>query len=296
MSEMTFKRLLTPTHMDEQYFFRGDYTLNLYRGCNHGCVYCDSRSVCYHMDYFAHVRVKKDCLPALERELRGKKRAGVVTMGAASDAYNHLETTLGVTRGALLLLRRYGFGVFIPTKSALIARDADVLGEMAARGYTCVAFSITTGDDALATALEPGAPTPQQRFSAMRALSLAGVYTGTWLNPMLPWLTDTPENITDVLTRTAEAGGRFAVCHFGVTLREGDREYFYHALDTNPLFTGIKQRYCDTFGLQYMCVSPQAQMLAAHFERECERLHLAYRFSQINREAAAREPQQTCLL
>ena len=150
MEDVSFKRLLTPTRYGGEAFFRGDYTLNLYRGCNHGCIYCDSRSVCYHMEDFDHVRVKRDCLAALESELRVKKHAGVVCMGAASDAYNAREASLRVTRGALELLRRYGFGVSLATKGALILRDADVLAEIAKTAYACAAFSITTADAELA--------------------------------------------------------------------------------------------------------------------------------------------------
>ena len=292
ITEFAFKRLLTPTGTDERHFFRGDYTLNLYRGCNHGCAYCDSRSVCYHMDNFDHIRVKANCLPALEGELRARKRAGVVNMGAASDAYNALEAKLRVTRGALELLRRYGFGIFIPTKGALIARDADVLGDIARSAYACVAFSLSTSDAGLAALLEPGAPPPQARYAAMRALADAGVYTGTWLNPMLPFLTDTPQNIRDTLARTADAGGRFALCHFGVTLREGDREYFYRTLDAHPALAGVKARYVETFGLRYLCASPEAEALQALFDEQCERLGLCYTFEAVNRAAAAGEPRQ----
>ena len=296
MSEVPFKRLLTPARASEQFFFRTDWTLNLYRGCNHGCVYCDSRSVCYHMEHFDCVRVKKDCLPALENELRAKKRAGVVSMGAASDAYNALEAQLGVTRGALMLLKRYGFGVAIPTKSDLIARDADVLSALAKQGYACVAFSITTADEQLAALLEPNAPSPARRFAAMQTLAQGGVPVGTWLNPMLPYLTDTVQNVREVLHRTADAGGKFALCHFGVTLREGDREYFYGALDEQPRFAGVKARYINTFGLAYMCPSPDAQRLSDVFTQECERLGLASDFAAVNRTAAACEPQQIKLL
>lgn len=296
MSEISFKRLLTPARSEGEYFFRSDWTLNLYRGCNHGCVYCDSRSVCYHMEDFDRVRVKRDCLAALETELKAKKRAGTVSMGAASDAYNALESKLNVTRGALLLLRRYSYGVVIPTKSDLVARDADVLGDIAKSRYACVAFSITTGDDALASFLEPHASPPKRRFAAMETLARAGVATGTWLNPMLPFLTDTESNIRDVLRRTADAGGRFALCHFGVTLREGDREYFYAALDQNPRLAGVKERYAATYGLSYICTSPDAERLNAVFQEECARLHLLADFAGVNRAAGAAQPVQTTLL
>lgn len=295
MSEFSFRRLLTPSRVAADQFFRSDWTLNLYRGCNHGCVYCDSRSVCYHMEDFDRIRVKKDCLAALETELRTKKNAGVVSVGAASDPYNALEADLRVTQGALILLRRYGFGLFLSTKSALIARDAAYLGELARQGYCCAALSITTGDEGLASLLEPGAAGPARRFSAMAALAAAGVCTGTWINPMLPFLTDTEANLRDLLARTADAGGKFAMCHFGVTLREGDREYFYGALDAHPRFAGVKAKYINAFGLAYGCAAPEAERLSAVFDEECDRLHLAHTFTAINRAAAIGEPVQTSL-
>ena len=292
MSEFSFKRLLTPARTEERGFFRSDYTLNLYRGCNHGCVYCDTRSVCYQIADFDTVRVKKDCLIALEAELKAKQRAGVVSIGAASDPYNAREAQLLVTRGAMQLLRRYAFGVFLSTKSALIARDADVLSQIARGGYACAAFSITTGDEALAALLEPGASPPDARFTAMRALAGAGVLTGTWLNPMLPFLTDSERNILDIVQKTADAGGRFVLCHYGVTLREGDREYFYAALDAHARFQGVKARYVDAFGLSYMCPSPRAAQLDAFLTEACEKWGLAHTFEQVNRMAAAGEPKQ----
>lgn len=292
ISEIAFKRLLTPMRGDDATFFRGDWTLNLYRGCNHGCVYCDTRSLCYRITDFSQVRVKMDCLAALEKELRGKKAAGVVSMGAASDAYNAREAALAVTRGALRLLRRYGFGVFISTKSELIARDADVLGDLASHGYACVAFSVTTPDAAVAAWLEPNAPEPSRRFAAMRTLAAAGVVTGLWLNPMLPFLTDTPETVRTALRQTAEAGGRFALCHFGVTLREGDREFFYQALDAQAGMAGMKSRYMAAFGLRYLCPSPDAQRLSGLFVSECDRLGLLHDFASVNRLAAAATPTQ----
>lgn len=295
MPDLTFKRLLTPVRAQEGLYFRTDYTLNLYRGCNHGCVYCDSRSVCYHMEGFDRVSVKRDCLPALEGELRAKKQPGVVGMGAASDAYNGLEDQLQVTRGALLLLQRYGFGVALATKSALITRDAGLLAAIGRKAYACVAFSITTADAGLAAFLEPHAPPPAERFAAMRALAQVGVVTGVWMNPMLPFLTDNADTVRAVLAQTAAAGGRFALCHFGVTLREGDREYFYQALERDTRFASLRARYTEAFGLSYLCASPGAAELSALFTAECERLGLAHDFTAVNRLAAAGAPVQTRL-
>jgi DNA repair photolyase len=292
MPDLEFKRLLTPARAPDGLYFRTDYTLNLYRGCNHGCIYCDSRSVCYHMEDFDRVRVKRDCLPALEAELRAKKQPGVVGMGAASDPYNALESRLQVTRGSILLLQRYGVGVALATKAARIARDADLLAAIGRKAYACAAFSITTADAGLAAFLEPHAPPPAARFAAMRTLAQAGVVTGVWMNPMLPFLTDNTDTIRAVLKQTAAAGGRFALCHFGVTLREGDREYFYQALERDDRFAPLRAQYTQAFGLSYLCASPQAAALSAFFTAECDRLGLAHDFATVNRLAAEGVPVQ----
>lgn len=275
------KRLLTPSRHEETAFFPGEYTLNLYRGCNHGCLYCDSRSECYHIDRFDQVRIKEHCLAMLERELRGKKRAGIVMMGAASDPYNGLEERLCLTRQALLLLKRYHFGVGIPTKGALVARDAELLAEMGKAAPAYVSFSITAAEDGLSRLLEPQAPPSSARFAAMGALARAGVFTGLWLNPVLPFLTDSQENLGALLLQTKENGGRYAICHFGMTLREGNREYFFAGLAKEPRFSGLTQRYADAFGLSYFCPSPQADALWRFFQAECQRLGLLFRFEDI---------------
>ncbi len=286
------KRLLLPARMRDDSFFLSDYTCNLYRGCNHGCVYCDSRSVCYHIDRFDTVRVKKDALKMLEDELRRKRSPGIVTMGAASDPYNKVEERLEVTRGALSLLLKYGFGVGMSTKSALISRDADVLGSMAKKTPVQASFSITTAEDSLAALLEPHAPPSSARFAAMRALAEAGVLTGVWMNPMLPFITDLEENVRAVVRLTKEHGGRYVICFFGMTLREGDREYFYQALDSEPRFLGVRQKYVDAFGLSYVCPSPKAAALASLMREECDRAGLFWRFRELNQAMARRQPEQ----
>lgn len=289
------KRLLTPQATSPEGFFEANYNTNLYRGCNHGCIYCDTRSDCYQIDRFDVVRCKENCLSLLEGELRQKKRAGVVSMGAASDPYNNREADLCLTRQALELLRKYSFGVGIPTKGDLIARDADVLADISKAAPVRISFSITTPDDRLASLLEPGAPPPSKRFQAMAALAQAGVFTGTWLNPVLPFLTDGEDTLQALLEETARHGGCYAVCHFGMTLRSGNREYFFAALEAEPAFAGMKQRYVDAFGLSYMCPSPQANRLARLFRETCRRLGLLYRFADINRAARDRCPQQLSL-
>ena len=289
------KRLLTPVRCAPEDFFACDYNMNLYRGCSHGCIYCDTRSACYGIDRFDTVRVKENCLRQLELELRAKKRPGVVGLGAASDSYNAAERTLRVTRGALELLRRYGFGVGIPTKGTLVARDIDVLREIGRAAPARVSFSITTIDDELSRRIEPGAPRSSQRLRAMELLAKAGVFTGVWLNPMLPFLCDDEADLVALLERIAGHGGRFCICHFAVTLREGDREYFYQKLEEDPYFAGVKRRYVEAFGLRYLCPTPALERLAPVYRATCERLGLLYTFAQLNAAARARVPAQTSL-
>ncbi|MGN0778079.1 MAG: SPL family radical SAM protein [Aristaeellaceae bacterium] len=294
MTGLPAKHLLIPVPpCGEDAFFHADWNMNLYRGCCHGCIYCDSRSACYHIEDFEHVQPKQNALGLLEEELRGKRRTGVVSMGSMSDPYNPLERTLCLTRGALELLRRYRFGVSLTTKSALCTRDADVLADIARHAPAQVQLSITCAEDALCRRIEPHVSPSSERFAALRTLIHAGVYAGVWLNPVLPFITDTPENILAVVHQAAEAGAKFVVCFFGMTLRTGNREYYFDALQ--QAFPGVRQKYLSTFGNAYSCDSPRARELFRLFRAECERLGLAWRFQDINRAAQASVPRQLSL-
>jgi len=261
-------------------FFLADWNMNLYRGCSHGCIYCDSRSVCYQIDRFDTIRPKANALALLDQELRGKRRSGIVTMGSMSDPYNPLEKELRLTRGALELLLRHGFGAAFTTKSDLCVRDADLLADISRRTPVCARMTITCAEDELCRKIEPHVAVSSRRFDAVAALSAAGVYTGVWLNPLLPFLTDDWENIRRILHRSAEAGARFVVCFFGMTLRTGNREYYFDALERD--FPGIRAKYLRAFGNSYECPSPDADKLYPLFCRECEQLGLAWRFRDVN--------------
>ncbi len=292
METVQAKQLLTPLHASDE-FFHSDYNLNLYRGCSHGCVYCDSRSVCYQLDRFGQVRVKENALSMLREELRRKRKPGLVSTGAMSDPYNPFEAETKITRGAFLLLKQYGFGAGFTTKSSLAARDADVLIDIQRTAPVRACFSITCAEDGLCMKLEPGASPTSRRFEALEALSSAGVFAGVWLNPVLPFLTDTEENILSIVRRTKKCGGQFIVCHFGMTLRTGNREYFYEALDRD--FPGVKVKYAQAFGLDYMCPSPRAGEMEAVFRKECRRLNLPCSFPDINRAMFSGQSRQLSL-
>ena len=294
METVHAKHLLTPVRCGMDEFYHADWNMNLYRGCSHGCIYCDSRSACYGIDRFDVVRPKADALALLDAELRGKRTTGVITMGAMSDPYNPLEERMQLTRGALLLMLRHGFGAAFTTKSALCARDADLLREIGRRAPVCARLTITCADDDLCRIIEPNVSVSSERFAALQALSRAGVYAGVWLNPVLPYLTDTEENLRTIVRRTAEAGGRFVVCFFGMTLRTGNREYYFSALQRH--FPGVREHYLRQYGNAYEIPARDAESLHAAFTDECRKCGLRWRFGDINREMLARMPQQTSFL
>lgn len=294
MEAIRAKHLLTPVHGSMKDFFYADWNMNLYRGCSHGCIYCDSRSVCYQIDNFDTVRPKENALEVLKHELTGKRSTGVITMGSMSDPYNPLEEQLCLTRQALELIRKHRFGAAFTTKSALCARDANILAEISHHSPVCARLTVTCADDALCRRIEPRVSVTSERFAAMKTLADHGVFTGVWLNPLLPYLTDTEDNIRRVVQLTADHGGRFVVCFFGMTLRTGNREYYFHALERD--FPGIRDKYLHAFGNAYELTVPDAQRLYDAFRDECTRRHISWRFEDINREMFSRMPVQTCFL
>lgn len=294
MEPLHAKHLLTPVHASMTDFFYADWNMNIYRGCSHGCIYCDSRSVCYQIDDFDTVRPKVNALELLNRELSSKRSTGVITMGSMSDPYNPLERELRMTRQALELIRRHRFGAAFTTKSALCARDADLLADISQHAPVCARLTITCADDELCRRIEPQVSVSSKRFSAMKTLADHGVFTGTWLNPLLPFLTDTEDNIRHIVRMTAEHGGRFVVCFFGMTLRTGNREYFFNALERD--FPGIRDQYLRQHDNAYELTVPAAQHLYDAFRDECTRCHIHWRFEDINREMFAAMPVQTSFL
>ena len=262
-------------------WFGTNYNMNLYRGCCHGCIYCDSRSECYGVEEFDRVRVKKNALQVIRDDLRRKVKPGVVATGAMSDPYNPYERDLQLTRHALELLSAYGFGVAIATKSELVLRDIDVLREIKEHSPVLVKITVTTVDDGLSRVIEPGAPASSRRLQAIRELSGAGVYAGVLLMPVLPFLEDTPGNILGVIEKAHEAGARFIYPAFGMTLRQNQRDWYFDRLD--ELFPGrdLRRRYVEQFGNSYRCVSPQAGELWKLFRTECDRRGILYRMPDI---------------
>lgn len=242
------------------------YNLNLYRGCQHQCIYCDSRSDCYQIENFADILVKINAIEILKDELPRKRKKGTIGFGSMNDPYMPIEMKWQLTRQALEVINAHHFPVHILTKSALAVRDLDILGNIADQ-YAAVSFSITTADDVLGKKLEPGASPVSERFTAMRTIAEHGITTGVLMMPVLPYLEDTKENIEAIIRKTAESGGKYILSWFGLTMRSGQREYFYRKLD--ELFPGIKQKYISLYGEQYRCAVPHADELYQYLEELC---------------------------
>lgn len=272
-------------YSDGNGWFGNNYNMNLYKGCCHGCIYCDSRSECYQIENFDTVRVKENALQILEDELSRKKKTGVVGNGAMSDPYNPFEKEMKVTRGALELLDKYRFGASVITKSASVTRDIDILKRIKTHSPVLVKITITTPRDDLAAIVEPNVSTPSQRFEALRELSDSGIYCGSLLMPCLPFIEDNPDDVREIVRKTAEAGGKFVFPQFGVTLRQNQREHFYNKLD--EYFPGMKAKYVCEFGNDYECYCPQWRELFAILVEECERYRLVYDQTDIRREYKA---------
>ena len=245
--------------------------MNLYRGCQHGCIYCDSRSLCYQINHvFEDIEVKENALELLEQALKRKRKPCMIGTGSMTDPYIPLEEELRLTRGALELIRDYGFGVSVLTKSTRVLRDLDLLAEINRRAKAVVQMTLTTHDDRLCRILEPNVSVTSERVAALKAFREAGIPTVVWLDPILPFLNDTRENITGILESCMEAGVRGILCfNMGLTLREGNREYFYARLDRH--FPGLKEKYIRTYGNRYEVNSPRNRELMALFHASCEK-------------------------
>ena len=245
--------------------------MNLYRGCTHGCIYCDSRSVCYHIDHaFEDVAVKQNAPGLLDRALGRKREKCMIATGSMCDPYMPCEQELQLTRKCLEIIERHGFGATVLTKSDLVLRDLALLKKINEKSKCVVQMTLTTYDEALCRLLEPNVCTTRRRYEALKTFQQEGVPTVVWLCPVLPFINDTPENLKGILEYCFDAGVKGILTFgMGVTLREGDREYFYQKLDEH--FPGMKQKYIHAFGLSYECASPRSRELYEIFDRECEK-------------------------
>ncbi|MGM9568396.1 MAG: SPL family radical SAM protein [Clostridia bacterium] len=245
--------------------------MNLYRGCTHGCIYCDSRSKCYRMDHeFEDIEVKANSMELLESALKRKRKKCMLGTGAMTDPYIPLEEELGYVRKSLVLAERYGFGFTLITKSDRVLRDLDLFAAINEKTKCVVQMTLTTYDESLCKILEPHVSTTRERFRALLKLKEAGIPTVVWLSPILPFINDTEENIRGILEYCAAAGVYGVICFgMGVTMREGNREYFYDQLDR--FFPGMKERYRKAYGERYVLSSPRHGKLMQLFHTECEK-------------------------
>ncbi|MBP5654351.1 MAG: radical SAM protein [Clostridiales bacterium] len=245
------------------------YGMNIYRGCSHGCIYCDSRSLCYQFTHpFEDIEVKINAPDLLEKALRSKRKKCMIATGAMSDPYMHCETKLRLTRKCLELIYKYGFGIAVQTKSDRILEDIDLLDKINRDTKCVVEMTLTTYDDELCSILEPNVCNTRRRIQVLEEMQKRGIPTVVWLTPILPFINDTEENITSILNECVRVGVKGIICFdMGLTLREGDREYYYAALDRH--FPGLKEKYIATYGNSYEVPSPDAGHLMEVFRDTC---------------------------
>ena len=243
--------------------------MNIYRGCSHGCIYCDSRSKCYHFTHpFEDIEVKQNAPELLDKALRTKRKRCMIATGAMSDPYMHCEEKLQLTRKCLEVILRNGFGVVVQTKSDRILRDIDLLDEINRTAKCVVQMTLTTYDDDLCKILEPNVCNTKRRIEVLKIMQERGIPAIVWLTPILPFINDTEENITAILNECVSAGVKGVIDFgMGLTLREGDREYYYAALDRH--FPGLKERYIRRYGNAYELPSPKADKLTRIFQSIC---------------------------
>ncbi|XPV76348.1 MAG: radical SAM protein [Desulfovibrio sp.] len=265
------KTILSPVKNAPDKYFGSHYTINMYRGCPHGCIYCDTRSDCYQIDDLSRIRVKENALQLLADALPRKRKKGTVITGSMHDPYMALEKKLKLTRGALKLIQRNGFGCHVITKSDLVVRDIDMLTKFTT--YAAVSLTITTADDHLAKIIEPHAPRPTERFAALKALRQAGIYAGITLMPTLPFLTDTENNIHELLDRAAEANASYVLFWPGMTLRDRCRKYYYDQLNIH--FPHLVKKYEQFYGEEMVCNSPNGSSLYSLFQKKCAQYKIA---------------------
>jgi len=279
MEYIPAKTIVTKTKSSD--WFGIDYNMNIYKGCCHGCIYCDSRSDCYQIEEFDRVRAKENALMVIRDDLRRKVRTGVVGTGAMSDPYNPFEKELKLTRHGLELVDAFGFGAAIATKSTLMLRDMDILESIREHSPVLCKVTVTTVDDELARMVEPHVAVSSERLDMIASLSDRGIFTGILLMPVLPFLEDNEDNIRGIVKAAHEAGARFIYAAFGMTLRNNQREWYFDRLE--ELFPGreLAKTYGKTYGNRYECHCPNAKALWKIFTEECRKYGILYEMKDI---------------
>ncbi len=249
----------------------GHFGMNIYRGCSHGCIYCDSRSKCYQFTHpFEDIEVKQNAPQLLETALKSKRKKAMIGTGAMSDPYMHCEEDLRLTRKCLEVIEKYGFGAAVQTKSDRILEDIDLLERINKNAKCVVQITLTTYDDELCSIIEPNVCNTKRRIEVLEEFKNRGIPTMVWLSPVLPFINDTKENIGKILEECVRVSVKGIICFgMGLTLREGDREYYYAALDKH--FPGLKKKYIDTYGNAYELPSPNENELMKLLKDTCQK-------------------------
>ncbi|MBC6003429.1 radical SAM protein [Paeniclostridium sp. NSJ-45] len=282
-------KTIVSNYKDNPRWFGINYNMNIYKGCCHGCIYCDSRSNCYQIIDFDRVRIKENSIEIIKKDLTSKRKKGVVGTGAMSDPYNPFEEKYLLTRQALKLLDEHRFGIAITTKSDLIVRDIDILKRIQKHSPNLVKITITTFDDELCKKIEPNVSTTSDRFKALKKLSDNNIYSGVLLMPILPFINDTEENIRNIIKRAYECGAKFIFSYgIGVTLRSNQREYYFEQL--RKIFPNqmLDEKYIKTYGEQYENSSLKSERLWKVFKEECEKYNLLYDMKDIIKDYKSR--------
>lgn len=281
--EIQARQILNPVKQPDTWFGL-KYNMNLYRGCQHRCIYCDSRSQCYGIERFDQdVLVKVNAIDLLRDELSRKRVKGTIGTGSMNDPYMPIEKHEKLIQRALEAIAQFRFPVHVLTKSDLVLRDIDLLAQIN-QVYTAVSFTITTADDELAKKIEPGAPRPSARLKAIAQLAERGIYTGVLMMPVLPFLQDSEANIRDLVKQAADHGAQYILASFGVTLRDRQRIYFYKELDKH--FPGTSQRYMKSFGGDYFAPVQEYEKLKAVFKDACAEVGMSRRIQPYSKPEA----------
>ena len=278
IKEITAKVLLNSVRQPDDWFGL-KYNMNLYRGCQHQCIYCDSRSACYQIENFSDVLVKANAIDLLRDELSRKRVKGTIGTGSMNDPYMPIEAQRKLTRQALQVIAEFHYPVHIITKSDLVLRDLDILCEIN-QVYAAVSITITSADDILGKKVEPGAPRVSERFKAIQILAENGIKTGVTLMPVLPFLEDNLDNIHQVVFRAHEAGAEYIIPSFGMSLRDRQREYYYQKLDQH--FPGLRGKYEQNFGYQYHVPADNTLNLERKFQDWCAEFGIATRMPRYS--------------
>ncbi len=275
-------KTIVSSYNENPNWFGINYNMNIYKGCCHGCIYCDSRSSCYQIVDFDRVRIKENAIEIIRKELQSKRKKGVIGTGAMSDPYNPFEGKYKLTRQALKLIDEYRFGIGIATKSNLITRDIDLLKRIQSHSPMIVKMTITTFDDKLCKKIEKNICTSNERFKAIKELSDNNIYTGVLLMPLLPFINDNEENIKNIIRKAYECGAKFVFTYgLGVTLRKNQREYYLEQLRKIFPKENLDKVYMETFGERYENPSPNSTHLWHIFKCECEKYNILYKMEDI---------------